>query len=59
MQKIHENVAKMLQSAEELQVGEGEVKSLHLNYPKTGVEYHAHNREIKRVRILKTTSRPH
>ena len=27
----------------------GECLSLGLNYPKTGVEYHAHNREIKRV----------
>ena len=27
----------------------GECKSPHLNYPKTGVECHAQNREIKRV----------
>lgn len=51
MQKIRENVAKMLQSAEKLQAGEGEVKSPHLNYPTTGVEYHAQNREIKRVLV--------
>ena len=28
--------------------GEGEYLSLYLFSPKTGVEYHAHNREIKR-----------
>ena len=38
----------MLQSAEKLQVGEGEYLSLYLNHTKTGVEYHAQNREIKR-----------